>query len=95
MKLYFSITKRENDMKIWVVTRAFQKVGLTQPQIQAELSAYGIQTNSHAIRIFNLQQGLVDMKTGQSNVKPNKEGTSSWWSFKTRYVQAKSLDYMD
>lgn len=44
------------------------------PQIAAKLSAYGPRANRHSVRVFNFQQGIVEVKTGESSVSPNKGG---------------------
>lgn len=44
------------------------------PQISSKLPAYGVRANRHGVRVFNFQQGIVEVKIGQSNVFPNKGG---------------------
>lgn len=44
------------------------------PQISSKLPAYGVRANQHGVRVFNFQQGIVEVKIGQSNVFPNKGG---------------------
>lgn len=48
--------------------------GQYPPQIAAKLSAYGPRANRHSVRVFNFQQGIVEVKTGESSVSPNKGG---------------------
>lgn len=43
-------------------------------QIPAKLSPYGMRASNHGVKVFNFQQGIVEVKSGQSNVNRNKGG---------------------
>lgn len=53
------------------------KGGPYTTEISGKMSAYRVRANSHEVRVFNFQQGIVEVKTGQSNVNPNKGATYS------------------
>lgn len=47
---------------------------LYPPLVSTKLVAYGVRANSHCVQVFNFQQGVLEVKTGQSTVEPNKGG---------------------
>lgn len=42
--------------------------------ILAKVSTYGIWASSQVVKDVNFQQGLVELKTGQSSIKPSRRG---------------------
>lgn len=56
-----------------VATRIIED-GAYPTQISVKLADYEVRANSHTSRVFNFQDGVVELKTGQSNISPNKGG---------------------
>lgn len=44
------------------------------PRIATKLAALGVRQSSHGVRILNFQQGIVEVKTGQSSIRLNRGG---------------------
>lgn len=67
--------------------------GSYPPQISARLVAYGVKANSHGVRVFNFQQGIVEVKTAQSGMHPHKGGIFRWPTLQIEVVHIRNRNY--
>lgn len=44
------------------------------PSLATKLATLRVRANTHAVRVFNFQKGIVEVKRGQFKVHPNRGG---------------------